>query len=83
MSGSLKSRVKRVEQELALHDNSEVAPLLFMIVASREECQAVNRLPRNLPVQIPEGAIVNNSFQAADYLQWAREQFPELFEQGN
>jgi hypothetical protein len=81
MSASLKSRVKRIERDLALNDESEITPLIFMIVASREQVRALDQLPHKLPVRIPDEAIVNSTIQAEDYLRWAREQFPEVFQQ--
>jgi|GEM_PF-5693559 len=78
MTGSIQSRIRRLETELAIDDEDINPEVILVVVSNREEVYALQQIPFGIFVAgIPEGEN-GKVISARDYLRLVKEQHSDL-----
>jgi hypothetical protein len=78
MTGSIQSRIRRLETELAIGDEDVNPEVILVVVSNRDEVSALQQVPFGIYVAgIPEGEN-GKAISARDYLRLVKEQHGDL-----
>ncbi|MFN5323132.1 MAG: hypothetical protein ACK5D7_16815 [Planctomycetota bacterium] len=79
MTGTIRSRIRKLEQELTLDQDDFTTEVFYVVVQNRQEATALLSVPFGLRVEgIPGNEDDNRFISAQDYLRLVKEQHSEL-----